>query len=98
AQYDALTHHLDQDYEDDSEVITQARASVNRLRNMNYPGIERVLAHFAGIPDEGYEKAFFAFRDTDLFRDTLRPRVEIEYPRLRRMADDITARVGNGYR
>lgn len=125
AQYDALTHHLDQDYEDDSEAITQARASVNRVRNMNYPGIERVLAHFAGIPDDGYEKAFFAVRDTDLFRDMrtndlplltrdpaelaalvnssleiremLRPRVEIEYPRLRRMAGDIAARIGAEY-
>lgn len=126
ADYDALTHHLDQDYAGDIAMIGASRTQVNRVRDQNYPNILDALAYFAQVPDEQTEQGFFAFRDTPIFarmradrlplltrdptdvavmvneaigmRDGIRPRVEIEFPRLRQMAQEIIAGIDAEYR
>jgi hypothetical protein len=123
--YDALTHHLDQDFTSDADMLARARAGVNRVRNLNYPEISEAMAYFSQVPDDDTESAFFAFRTTDTYarmrardlplltrdrtevdvmvnssleiRDAIRPRVEVEFPRLRRMADEIVALVQAEY-
>ena len=125
AAYDALTHHLDQDYLSDTDMISRGRAGVNRVRNLNYPNIDKALAYFARVPDDDTEAGFFAFRDTEIFarmraedlplltsdprdvavmvnaaievRDAIRPRVEVEFPRLRVMAQEIVAEIQAEY-
>ena len=117
ADYDALTHHLDQDYAGDVAMIGASRAQVNRVRNLNYANIDEALAYFAEVPDDDTELAFFAFRESPIFarmvaeqlplltrdpadvavmvneaieiRDAIRPRVEVEFPRLRELAEQI---------
>ncbi|MFO1395033.1 MAG: hypothetical protein U1F09_14840 [Steroidobacteraceae bacterium] len=124
-RYDALTRHLDQDYQGDTAAIMDARPVVNRIRDMNYPEIGRILGYFASVPDEGYEQAFFAFRETPIFhgmearhlpllstdptdlgamvnsaleiRDAIRPRVEVEFPRLRVLSEQISERIRTEY-
>ena len=117
AAYDALTHHLDQDFAGDVAMVGASRAIVNRVRNLNYPNIGQALGYFAQVPDEDTELAFFAFRESPIFarmvaeqlplltrdpadvavmvneaieiRDAIRPRVEVEFPRLRELAEQI---------
>lgn len=123
--YDALTHHLDQDFTSDAEMIVGARAGVNRVRNLNYPEIGEAMAYFSRVPDDNTESAFFAFRTTETYarmrardlplltkdpgeihamvnsaleiRDAIRPRVEVEFPRLRKMAHEIVALIRAEY-
>jgi len=123
---DALTHHLDQDYANDTAAITQARTTVNRVHNLNYSGLSDALAYFSRVPDDNTEAVFFGFRETDTFRrmqagdlplltkvpvevqamvneaieirDIIRLRVEVELPRLRRMAAEITKLIRSEYR
>ncbi len=66
--YDALTHHLDQDYTNDMNLINQLQLTVNRVVDLNYPE-EREIAEWMGaIPDENTMDGFLAFRDSELFR------------------------------
>lgn len=125
ADYDALTHHLDQDYAGDVALIGASRAMVNRVRNLNYPNIGEALSYFAEVPDDDTERASFAFRESPIFarmraeqlplltrdptdvavmvneaieiRDVIRPRVEVEFPKLKRIAEEIAAGIEAEY-
>ena len=64
--YDALTHHLDQDFASDAQLISGSRDGVNRVRNLNYPEISEAMAYFGRVPDDDTEAAFFGFRNSDI--------------------------------
>jgi hypothetical protein len=66
--YDALTHHLDQDFLDDGDMIRAAGAYADRVRNRNYPQLGAARTYFARIPDGDYENEFFRFKETDTYR------------------------------
>ena len=123
--YDALTHHLDQDFVDDSNVIREAGASAERVVDMNYTQLGEVRAYVNRIPDGDYEKGFFGLTATDTWRQMqaqrlplitknmtdvnvmvnamldvramISPRVEGELPRLRKLAEEITALIEKEY-
>ena len=125
AAYDALTHHLDQDFAGDVAMVGASRAMVNRVRNLNYPNIGQALGYFAQVPDDDTELAFFAFRESPIFvrmvaeqlalltrdpadvavmvneaieiRDAIRPRVEVEFPRLKQLAEQIQVGIAAEY-
>jgi len=65
--YDALTHHLDQDYTNDMNLINQLQLTVNRVVDLNYPEEREISAWIDTIPDENTVDGYLAFRDSELF-------------------------------
>ena len=68
--YDALTHHLDQDHENDQKKFEEVELVANRVVDRNYP--ERVAINAwrdREIGDEDVLNRTLAFRDTVLFEN-----------------------------
>jgi hypothetical protein len=65
--YDALTHHLDQDYTNDINLINQLRLIVNHVVDLNFPEEQEISEWMNDISDENTIDGFLAFRDTELF-------------------------------
>lgn len=65
--YDALTHHLDQDYEKDVDLANVVQSNTDRVRDGNY-GEDTILEQWYLLMDEAdYELRYLDFRDTDAF-------------------------------
>lgn len=75
--YDALTHHLEQDYLDDVSMIRDAAQHINRVRNLNYPQFPQARAYFDGVADNAPEDGFFRFNTTETFRAMQRERLPL---------------------
>jgi len=66
--YDALSQHLDLDYANDQDKSSAANLVVAQVVNRNYANWEQAREYSSRIPDgDGYEAAYFGFRDTDIF-------------------------------
>ena len=75
--YDALTHHLEQDYLDDVTMIRDAAQHINRVRNQNYaqlPDARRYFDQFAELDRDG---GYFRFTETETFRAMQRERLAL---------------------
>jgi len=65
--YDALTHHLDQDFASDQGMVDQVHLIADRIVNQNYPENDEINAWMDQIDDDDDINPTLAFRDTDLF-------------------------------
>jgi len=65
--YDALTHHLDQDFASDQGMVDQVHLIADRIVNQNYPENDEINAWMDQIDDDDDMNPTLAFRDTDLF-------------------------------
>lgn len=65
--YDALTHHLDQDFASDQSNIYQVHLMADRIINQNYPENDEINTWMDQIGDGDVMNRMPAFRDTDLF-------------------------------
>jgi hypothetical protein len=128
SDYDALTQHLDQDYQEDEESARAIWRLVNELIDQNYPlkGLYELLEWEDGFTDEYIERRLTGLRETEVFRklaelqrpllsqdlaqfrqlanlnrdyaEAIRPRTEIELPRLREFAREIQSLIDEEYR
>jgi hypothetical protein len=69
SDYDALTHHLDQDYREDEEWSRAIIGLMQQLVNLNYDpeGLEDTLFWVDGYTTDDIERRLTRFRDTDEF-------------------------------
>jgi len=67
--YDALTHHLDQDHENDQRKIEEVELVANRVIDRNYPERAAINTWLYQIGDEDLLNRTRAFRDTVLFEN-----------------------------
>ena len=70
SDYDALTLHLDQDYQEDQEAAQAIADLSHELLNLNYPpqGLREQLEWEDGLTMEDIEWRFSDFRETELFK------------------------------
>ena len=66
--YDALTHHLEQDYLDDTSMIRDAAQHINRVRDLNYPQSPEARTYFDRFAEGDREGGYFQFTNTETFR------------------------------
>jgi uncharacterized membrane protein YgaE (UPF0421/DUF939 family) len=68
SEYDALTRHLDQDYDNDDNNIRVAMNVALKVVNMNYPNREQISVY----DDDVSEDLVAAFFDSELYREIRR--------------------------
>jgi hypothetical protein len=68
SEYDALTRHLDQDYDNDDNNIRVAMNVALNVVNMNYPNWEQIIIY----DDDIAEDLLAAFFDSELYREIRR--------------------------
>ena len=83
SSYDALTHHLDQDFDNDQKKLEQVEVIASRIINLNYPQQSEINVWMDQIMDTDVVEKTVAFRDTALFED-------IRAQRLPLLTGDIT--------
>ncbi len=66
--YDALSHHLDQDYANDVNRINQVSALVNQLVDLNYPETEEFNEYLDSFPDEANANTFRMGQESEIFQ------------------------------
>ena len=128
SDYDALTHHLDQDYREDEESARSILDLINELIDLNYAheGLPGILDWDDGFTAEYIEERLLRFRETETFQrlaaerkpllsrdlaefrhlanvnsefaDRTGARIDVELPRLRELAREIQALIGQEYR
>ena len=70
SDYDALTHHLDQDYREDEASVQVIRSLLTRLVDLNYPpdSLEDWVTWDDSYTEVYIERRLTGFRETDTFR------------------------------
>jgi len=70
SDYDALTHHLDQDYREDQESARSVWDSIIQLVDLNYApeGLEGILNWEDGFTSSDIERRLTRYQETDQFK------------------------------
>jgi hypothetical protein len=70
SDYDALTHHLDQDYREDQEFARSVWDSIIQLVDLNYApeGLEGILNWEDGFTSSDIERRLTRYQETDQFK------------------------------
>lgn len=92
SDYDALTRHLDQDYQEDEESARAMLDLVNTLIDLNYDheGLDEILDWDDGFTAGDIEERLTRFRDTDLFKrlaEEKKPLLSQDLAEFRRLAN-----------
>lgn len=65
--YDALTHHLDQDYKKDVDLANAMQAHIDRVRDANYGEDTTLLQWYESMDEDDYKSRYLNFRDSQAF-------------------------------